>query len=115
MRGEEILDNGFIINWDKQEIKIPLRNVWKDTVAWALASIDRLEILKEYSFHLKKDRHGKCYPAAQNGTSMYELVFGRKARKGYKLDHENRIPLDCRTFNIREITDSQNSHNRSKQ
>jgi hypothetical protein len=115
MKGKEVLDNGFVVNWDRKEIKIPLRDIWKDIVDWALASTDKLDILRKYSFHLKKDKHGKSYCAAQNGTSMHELVFGRKARKGYKLDHENRIPLDCRTCNIREVTDSQNAHNRSKQ
>ena len=115
LKMEEVLENGFILNHTNKEIKIPLRNYLGEIVNWAISSLEKLELLKNDSFHLTKNKYGAIYVANQKSISLHELVFGRKARKGHKIDHKNRNTLDCRTENLREATNSQNAHNRTKQ
>jgi hypothetical protein len=97
-------------------IKIPLRNFRRHIIAYAKASIDKYELLSPYSYHaVKKGR--KIYAAAcvnRVDTSMQELVIGKKAPPGHKIDHKNGNGLDNTNENLRFATDSQNAHNQTK-
>jgi hypothetical protein len=71
-------------------------------------------IMPHMPFHLA-DNHGKSYCISSvSYLSMHEIVFGRKAPKGYKIDHDNSNGLDNRIENLRLNTDGGNSHNRIK-
>ena len=45
---------------------------------------------------------------------IYYNVYHRVKRPGYKVDHDNRNPLDVTIKNLREVTDSVNARNRTK-
>jgi hypothetical protein len=60
-------------------------------------------IFKDYRFQVKINKIIFC------------LHNGRWAKKGYKVDHINRISTDNRPCNLRESTNSQNASNRSLQ
>jgi len=96
---------------------VPLINVRKRNVGWAIASIEDYDMLSKYSFHLYKGRN-KYYVCSGTGSiknvSMHELVQG-KAPDGYVIDHLNSDGLDNRRCNLRFATPSQNAQNRVKE
>ena len=97
-------------------IKIPLRNARRHIIAYAKASIDKYKLLSPYSYHaVKKGR--KIYAASRvDGVniSMQEMIIGKKAPPGHKIDHKNGNGLDNTNENLRFATDSQNVHNQQK-
>ena len=112
----EVDSRGIRIDRASGIIKIPLRNARRHIIAYAKASIDKYELLSPYSYHaVKKGR--KIYAAAYvdgADTSMQELVIGKKAPPGHKIDHKNGNGLDNTNENLRFATDSQNVHSQAK-
>lgn len=91
---------------------VPLVNVKKKLVGWAIASIEDYDLLSKCSFHLRITRN-KIYAGSGNIT-MHELIHG-KAPEGFVIDHLNSDGLDNRRGNLRFATPSQNSQNRVKE
>tara|TARA_Y100000310_G_C20475880_1_gene712379 strand:+ start:319 stop:891 length:573 start_codon:yes stop_codon:yes gene_type:complete len=69
-----------------------------------------IELLKSDNprVYLRPTRDGKCIYAVNGSMYLHHMVFGRKARKGYEIDHINKNKLDNRKKNLREITTCQN-------
>ncbi len=72
----------------------------------ALIDIEDVDLVKEYKWSI--DGNG----AVANGSVGKLHRFVLKAKDANKeVDHWNRNPLDCRKYNLREITHSLNIHN----
>ena len=96
---------------------LPIRNIKKENVGWAIASLEDYDKLSLYNYHLYKRRDGKFYVYCtinRKEVSIHELIMG-KAPEGYVIDHINSNGLDNRRCNLRFATLSQNSQNRIKE
>lgn len=106
-------NTGFFVDRKNGIVKLPVKNRMKKIVVWTLADIKNLEMLSMYTYNLKIYKT-KIYVSTNIKISLHELVMGKKAPKGHKIDHKNSDGLDNREDNLRIITDSGNSHNRKK-
>ena len=96
---------------------IPIFNIKKENVGWAIASVEDHDKLSKHRYHLYTRRDGKYYVKAtvnEKEVSIHELIIG-KASDGYVIDHINSNGLDNRRCNLRFATLSQNSQNRIKE
>src|ERR1700719_2360355 len=96
---------------EKQLIHIPVYNRYKKLVGHAISNLRFKDLLLEYCYHLIGK---KKYVFSNNNISMHELVMGKKAPKGYIIDHINGNPLDNRIENLRYILFDLNSQSKPK-
>lgn len=108
--------SSIIIDWTNKLIFIPLFNRYKNLVDYTYLEleIENLEKLQQYSFcrWKSRDREKKYVFVPKTGSSMHELIFGKKANEGNVIDHINSNGLDNRRSNLREISFSYNIANR---
>lgn len=97
---------------------IPLVNFHRQKVAEAIIELDDLNLVVQYSYHVKIGRRKVIapvmYAVAGHGINMHEIIMGSKSEDGYVIDHINWITLDNRRCNLRRATYAQNNHNRTK-
>jgi hypothetical protein len=108
-------DNYIIIDEIRNLLFIPLSNRAKTIVGYTFSNLVNLELLSPHSFCRNINGPDKVYARSTRTTGgiyMQEIIFGKKACKGYTLDHINSNSLDNRTDNIREITIGYNNANR---
>lgn len=107
-----------IIDREQGTIKIPLINLHRQIVRYAIADLTMAPMLLQYSFHAVKAKRLRTpeayYACSSKNINMHELVMSEKAPPGYLIDHKNRTPLDNRRANLHFITSADNNHNRSK-
>ncbi len=107
----------YIIHDELKLLFIPLYNKDKIFLEYTYSELDNFDILSKHTFVLMKNSGGKKYVLSTFRTgqeSMHQIIFGRKARKGYKIDHVDSNGLDNRRKKLREITNSGNASNRIK-
>jgi hypothetical protein len=105
---------GFLLNKTDNLIFIPLFNKNGFLVEYTYTEFDNYDIVSQHNFCLVA-AHGKKYvKCANESLSMHQLIFGRRAEKGYKIDHINSDGLDNRRNKLREVTNSANSANQLK-
>lgn len=88
-------------------MEIPIRNIKKEVVAYAIVDEDDYGELNKRKWHL---HHG--YAACQDMETMHRKLTN--AKKGDIVDHINHNKLDNRKCNLRIVTRSQNNQNRRK-
>lgn len=106
----------FILDKVNNLIFVPLGNKQKNIVDYGVTEMKHLNKIQNHNFCRCISENGKKYIACTDTEtkkvkSMQELIFGRKARKGYKIDHINSNGLDNRSCNLRELTNSENAAN----
>ncbi len=108
-------DLGSFIILDKKAnlLFIPLCNRYKNIIDYTCSELYNLVILSLHTFSRKTDGKKKYVISNITKQSMHEVVFGRKARKGHKIDHQQSQGLDNRREKLRELTDAGNSGNRN--
>lgn len=106
--------SGYLIHEKNNLVFIPLSNVNGYILDYTFTEFDNFSILSTFSFHRNVDKIGKKYVKSTNKKSMHEIIFGRKASIGYKIDHINSNGLDNRKNFLREISNSANTANRIK-
>lgn len=104
---------GFLIDEERKLLFIPLFNKDSILLDYTYSELENYDLLSQYNFYLHRI-NGKKYVKSTNSKSMHEIIFGRKARKGYKLDHNDSNGLDNRRAKISEITAGANSANQIK-
>jgi hypothetical protein len=100
----------FIIDRINGLILIPLCDKTKNIVDYTVTNLDYYDKISEHSLYRNLHKNGKKY-ARTRTTSMHEIIFGRKASKGHKIDHKNSNGMDNRIENLREVTDLENGSN----
>lgn len=101
----------FILDKIREIIFIPLSNKRKNIVDYGITELLNLYKIQERPFHRYVNDAGCKYVMTSGSQSLHEIIFGRKARVGYNIDHENVNGLDNRSSNLRELTFSQNAAN----
>ena len=98
-------------------IYIPLINKYKEVSGYSISNLALKNKLLEFSYHqeIQLTKTGKRYAVSNLGVSMHEIVIGKKADEGYKIDHINGDGLFNTEDNLRYATDRLNSQNRPKQ
>lgn len=87
----------------------------KEFNEWIWTDLENKSLIEPYMpFHIHIGRTGKKYAEGKNKTKMHHIIIGRKAPKGFKIDHANSNGLDNRRCNLRITTDGGNNHNRIK-
>jgi hypothetical protein len=100
-----------IINKKVNLLFIPLCNRRKNIVDYACSNLYNIEVLSVHTFCRIVADNRKYAQSNTTDQKMHELVFGRKAKKGYDIDHKDSIGLDNRKEKLRELTRAQNSAN----
>ena len=104
-----------IIKDKKQQLLfIPLFSEDDIFLEYTYTEMDNLDLIVDHKFRLKIKSNGKKYVKNSKNISMHEIIFGRKAKPGYVIDHINSNGVDNRRVNLREITNSQNAYNKIK-
>lgn len=96
-------------------IKVPLT---REQIA--IIDDEDWNLIKDYNWYAKKSRntfYAQAYVIGSNRKgrktiSMHRLIIG--AQPGQQVDHKNGDGLDNRRFNLRLVTNAQNSMNRKK-
>jgi len=102
----------FIVNEVENLVFIPLCNNKKIITHYCITLYQDFEKIKNHKL-ISTIVNKKVYcRSSTTGQYLQEIIFGRKARKGYKLDHNNSDGLDNRSFMIREISNVENAGNR---
>lgn len=113
-----VTDGKYIVTHEENNMLfIPLCNRYKNIVEYACSEFTNFDKLCSHSFSRIITKNNKIYVQSSQKTGnkyMQEIIFGRKAMKGHKLDHKYSNGLDNRSSMIRELTDSQNSANKEK-
>lgn len=113
-----VTDGKYIITHEENNMLfIPLCNRYKNIVEYTCSEFTNFDKLCIHSFSRIITRNNKIYVQSSEKTGnkyIQEIIFGRKAMKGHKLDHRYSNGLDNRSSMIRELTDSQNAANREK-
>ena len=97
----------------QQEYKIPLKNIKKEIVDYALCDKDDYENLLKFKWskscygYAASNKKGKCL------QTMHHIVNEREIPKGHVIDHINHNRLDNRKSNLRVVSRSLNNHNRT--
>lgn len=106
--------NNFIIDLTNNTVKIPLINSKHTLVGHTLVSLNKYDFVKDYSFHLKIDRHGKkTAMCGKLGKRLEYLIFGNP-REGYQPSHKNKDSLDNRDENVIFIEKAHGTHYNTK-
>lgn len=96
--------------------KIPLRNVKKEIIAYAIIDDEDFDFINQYKWHLSEGyavRTVNRRDKIQMHNMIYEKILGRKIK--FLVDHEDRNKLNNCRNNLREATYIENSLNRSLQ
>ena len=105
----------FLLDVMNALIFIPLSNKDKNIINFTVINISYLNKIVGRSFCLSISNPGKKYAKkyakSRSDLTLHAIIFGRKATKGFKLDHKNSDSLDNRIENIRELTDLENTVN----
>lgn len=108
-------DNLTIIHKDKNLIFIPLFNRQKNLVDYCYSDYHNYDLLSRYTFCRNIQSGNKIYSRSNliDGEKpyMHEIIYGRKADPGHKIDHSNSNGMDNRTSNIRQLTNPENTAN----
>jgi hypothetical protein len=91
-------------------IKIPLINRKREVVDYALADVLNLDFLSQYSYSRTK----RGYALSNKKITMHELVMGKKADKGYVIDHNDKNKLNNTSDNLHFVSAALNSQNKNK-
>lgn len=94
-----------------EEYKIPLRNIKKEIIDYAIVDADDYERVSKIRWY-KTEGYAltKCDKLC---SSMHKLILGAPPQ-GKVIDHVNRNRLDNRKENLRFLTESQNAQNKPK-
>lgn len=103
---------GFYINNRNKTIIIDL--IYHGGKERVVADLDDYDKLLQYTYSITTNKQGKKYVATNKNLSLHEIIMGRKAGPGYKIDHINSNGLDNRKINLRIATNSENGHNKVK-
>ncbi len=106
-----------IIHEANNMLFVPLCNRYKNIVEYACSEFTNFDKVSVHAFSRIITKNNKIYVQSSQKTGskyMQEIIFGRKARKGYKLDHTYSNGLDNRSAMLRELTDSENGANKEK-
>lgn len=113
VKTEEIFINEQIKNkYGNSPYRIPLRNREGVIVEFSLVDKKQFERVNKYKWHLAPGGYGQSMIQGNN-RKMHHFIF-QKPKEGYVIDHINEDKLDNRLSNLREITHSENNHNRCK-
>lgn len=114
----EIYDIHFWLEDSEQNIiKIPLINKRRELVDYAIADLDKKDLLLQYSYRRRKNcyKNKNNYYAISNiYKSMHEIVIGGKAPDGHQIDHRNHNGIDNRGGNLRYVSIGLNNQNKQK-
>lgn len=94
-------------------IRIPLINRHKECIDYTTVDENRFNDIKIFSFH-RKEYNGKFYAVSNIKITLHEMIVGKKAPKGFRIDHENGNGLDNRSANLNIRTNGANSQNKGK-
>jgi aspartate carbamoyltransferase regulatory subunit len=97
--------------YDNSSFRIPLRNQEGVIVEYALVDEDNFEKVNQYKWHLNK---GYAQTTIKDKTVLLHHLIFKKPKTGYVIDHINEDKLCNIMSNLREITISENTHNKSK-
>ena len=109
---EQFINEQIKKKYENNPYRIPLRNREGVIVEFALVDEKDFERVNAHKWHLAPGWYCQC-KISNNSVKMHHFVF-QKPREGYVIDHINEDKLDNRLSNLREITHSENSHNRCK-
>ena len=104
----------FIIDTVNNLIFIPLSNKYGNIIEYTYTELKNFEKIRMHSFSLCSKRNAKNIYAwtSTDHVNMHEIIYGKKAMRGFRLDHINSHGLDNRSCNLRLLTDAENSFNR---
>jgi hypothetical protein len=112
MSVEKFINEDIQKKYDNSPYRIPLRNRDGVIVEFALVDSKSFEKVNAYKWHLAPQRYAQSRISGTN-TKMHHFVF-QKPKEGYVIDHINEDKLDNRLSNLREVSHSENNHNRCK-
>lgn len=110
--GEQFINEQIKNKYENNPYRIPLRNREGVIVEFALVDEKDFERVNAHKWSLCRGRYANSNHKGKK-MKMHHFVF-QKPREGYVIDHINEDKLDNRLSNLREITHSENSHNRCK-
>jgi hypothetical protein len=102
------------------EYKIPVRNKNKEIVNYCIVTKEDYDILNNMKWHLSKKINGYASTSINNTSYlMHRYIFikilNHNIDSNVKIDHINSNKLDNRRENLRIVSDTENSRNKSKQ
>src|SRR5437867_1583386 len=109
-------DHSYIEDEFYNLIYIPLMNKYNKVTGYAISNLELKDKLLQFSYHqtINLAKTKKRYAVSNLGISMHEIVIGKKAEKGYKIDHIDSDGLLNTEENLRYATDGLNSQNKLK-
>ena len=110
--GEQFINEQIKKKYENSPYRIPLRNREGVIVEFALVDEKDFERVNAHKWSLCRGRYANSNHKGKK-MKMHHFVF-QKPREGYVIDHINEDKLDNRLSNLREITHSENNHNRCK-
>jgi hypothetical protein len=90
---------------------IPLTKNTQNTI-YAVANLSDKNKVLQYNYHIK-DKNGKLY-AKTGYLTLHEIVMGKKAKKGFVIDHIDSDGLNNTKENLQFASKSLNAQNRAK-
>ena len=97
-------------------IYIPLIDKFHEVSGYAVSNLALKDKLLKFSYHqtIHPGKTEKRYAVSNLLISMHEIVIGKKADKGYVIDHIDSDGLLNTEENLRYATDRLNAQNRPK-
>lgn len=82
---------------------------------YAVIDEEDIPIVAQYRWSMSGSGYATAYLGGGRKGAKFALLhrFVIDARPGQKVDHRNRVKLDCRKANLREATDAQNAANKA--
>jgi len=109
---ERFIDEQIKNKYENSPYRIPLRNKEGIIVEFALVDEKDFERVNAHKWSLCRGLYANSNIKGKK-FKMHHFVF-QKPREGYVIDHINEDKLDNRLSNLREVTNSENNHNRCK-
>jgi hypothetical protein len=109
---EQFIDEQIKNKYGNSPYRIPLRNREGIIVEFALVDEKYFERVNAHKWSLCRGRYANSNIKGKK-FKMHHFVY-QKPKQGYVIDHINEDKLDNRSSNLREITHSENNHNRCK-